>query len=255
MFYPEEIVNNDCLRTAWQAGNDMQTETICEYGLPEICRNLDTWISSEALEIRQRLSLRTSATLIGGAAMLYKADIDKLLEDTMSLDAAIAGRKRKYFNISSSSGESESAVTPEQTRRVSTQNFRSSISPVIRTSTISTESIDKTNHEGISIAQERASTNTVNQSPENFTADRCSGQPGDMNAREVKDPARTFIAFPTVNRTEMHDDSLTEDGLDKNLPFAYIMVFNNHSSRIPSKLIMSSINSNIKKRIIFVDNV
>ncbi|XP_075984140.1 uncharacterized protein LOC142981886 [Anticarsia gemmatalis] len=274
MFHIGNITSSECLKSVWRAANEIEMVSDEVYDLPEICRNLDTWISSETFDVRRRLSLRTSATLINGVSRMYKIGVHKLFEDVKTLDNNMCRRKRANTSVSSDSESyhySDLAPTPEQIRhRQGSQSVETSITPSKRTKTDSTSSLGATPSYVTHISSDESTTNETHfshhssvssivlsnnsggRSPENIedpiqnspTNQPCLQNPN-TNSPKNQRKDKSVQTSPTTNREERDSDS-SEHVLDKDLPFGYILIHDNYHSRMPSRIILSSINSKVR---------
>ncbi|XP_047033023.1 uncharacterized protein LOC124639627 [Helicoverpa zea] len=175
--------------------------------------------------------------------------------------------------VGSLEGSSESVAVPEEMRRAKTMEFDTSFSPAkknkfdmlnkrntpenITRSKTSTEisSTDRETGEEFQQTSEASSSNDIHRlEPENV--ERPSERRREVNVDNIVEestPMRnptmldkgtqtttTLVPGRTSNRT-----NLSAEGFRQNLPFAYIIIHDNIADRVPSKIIISSINYNL----------
>ncbi|CAH0595227.1 unnamed protein product [Chrysodeixis includens] len=261
MFYDKSVMNGDKLGSVWKVANNMSAGNVADCSLPEICTELDSLVNSDAEEPRKRLSLRASSNLIGGAAKLYKCGIHKLFEDVNKLDEEIWRRKRPYsINTSCSETDSSESITPpEEMRRQATFEFDPSISPFKRTridsitkatprytfSRPSTDSVDTESSE-CDVTGQCSRSNCVSLGDKELTTS--SDQDNVVECLESPQNNRLdkeVQTSPILTRGPSSIETTSENGFDTSLPFAYVLIHDNYRSRIPSKIIFTSINSNV----------
>uniref|UniRef100_A0A2H1VRU0 SFRICE_008582 n=1 Tax=Spodoptera frugiperda TaxID=7108 RepID=A0A2H1VRU0_SPOFR len=212
---------------------------------------LDTWINVAV--VPNRLSLRTSSTLVNGTAILYQRNMHQLLDDVIKLDEDIVQRRRrKHFSSSSTSvtvtDSSESTATPEEMRRQPTADFDfdSSFSPTKRAKLDHNAPYKSTSN----ITMSRSSSDnlttedTTNNSNEQNSKDKCNdddncGSENDivvvnLTGDKVTDNIESenihnqridkeVQTSPIVNRTSSKSINDEDQGFDPNLPFGYTL--------------------------------
>ncbi|XP_062528915.1 GATA zinc finger domain-containing protein 4 isoform X2 [Bombyx mori] len=202
-------------------------------------------MSSDEQEARRRFSLRTSATFLDGAAKLYKRGIQQLLEDASKLDKEMScKRRRSGFSTqtvlnNTSTHSSSSVPTPEliMNSRRSQSIDTSPILTIKRNNNNYNKSNDNNSFSfvGPIISPDMSHENTIN--PEKSSS---------KNDRSKNQTSKRDQGVQTSSNSHDEGDDIT-NGFDKNLPFGYILIHDNYNSKIPSRIIFSSLNSEVRR--------
>ncbi|KAM3964044.1 uncharacterized protein ACR2FA_002091 [Aphomia sociella] len=239
MFYDSKLMNSPCLRNIWRAAND-QSINLEDGNLPDICGWLDERITSDGNEPRGRLSLRTAAVLIDGAAKIYERRLKRLIEDIDNLENDMIRRKRlrcineiDYNTDKSSDNQDETTGTSEETSAPSETSTSTSKKIGGKQNRRTQEPSRSTNSTNGELDGERLR----NLSRNNKLAD---------GSHRLK---KRGVVMQTYSQHRYNNEDILMDEFDKNLPFGYVMIYNNARDRIPRKIIFSSFSKEIEKLI------
>ncbi|XP_063628880.1 uncharacterized protein LOC134800310 [Cydia splendana] len=231
-FYNRKMMQNKEIIKAWRAGHRRKIHSDEEISLPEICGEIGHWMRRDR-HPRNRLSLRSFSVLLSGAIRLYRDQINLLLKDT----------------------------------------FKCSISPVSVFTpvdhTISESSVEELTEfmPGIEATNTRENNSSENGYPPESTeynTDTESLPPDDSYETIADDDSTVFtVTSKTIEQTYSEEQDASEKtrdqmiqtspapsdnftNFDPNLPFGYIIVHDNFHSRIPSKILFSSLSENAR---------
>ncbi|XP_031764524.2 uncharacterized protein LOC116412877 [Galleria mellonella] len=238
MFYDRKLMNSSYIKNIWRAANDQNTNLEDEK-LPDICGWLDKWIGSDCNDGRSRLSLRTAAVLIDGAAKVYERKLKRLFEDIDNLEKDMIKRNRLNnvglddCSLQSTENDDVSLTSSdEKSKGPDTSNNESNLT-------------DGSSNEMSSRDEDNVPRCTIENS-DDISNSEYVGQ----LSTSIELIERTNTEKTIENQTSTTNEGITEGcSFDKDLPFGYIMVYDNVHDRIPSKIIFSSFDRKIKKLI------
>ncbi|XP_030032748.2 uncharacterized protein LOC115449156 isoform X1 [Manduca sexta] len=248
MFYDNIIMNSETLGKVWKVANNIE-DSNNDISLPKICEQLDDWLGNEEEVPYKRLSLRTSAMFIDGAAKLYKQGMQKLFEDIDSLDKAMSSRKRRRdvpdYSTSSTS-TSDTVPTPEKMMRRHPYDVGIDTSQINGTRWRSYEDRSPSicSNKTVERWTFRGTNNNIFIRDDNRTSSVVTSEDSDeiQEVQRKEQEVQTTLSFaPNVERANAQTN-----GFDENLPFGYVIIHDNYRSRIPSKIIFSSLNADVK---------
>ncbi|XP_047998891.1 uncharacterized protein LOC125236248 [Leguminivora glycinivorella] len=175
---------------------------------------------------RSRLSLRSFSVLLSGAARIYRDQVNALLKDSFSCSINPVSdllTTRNDHTISESLPSTPETNTTETD--TSSGNGNNSESTQLNTDMDELPSDDL--YETITDEESTVFTVTPNSNQHIYSEDHDT---------------------PEKTRDQLIQTSLTppEAPFDPNLPFAYIIVHDNFHSRIPSKIVFSSLSENAR---------
>ncbi|XP_030032749.2 uncharacterized protein LOC115449156 isoform X2 [Manduca sexta] len=229
MFYDNIIMNSETLGKVWKVANNIE-DSNNDISLPKICEQLDDWLGNEEEVPYKRLSLRTSAMFIDGAAKLYKQGMQKLFEDYST----------------SSTSTSDTVPTPEKMMRRHPYDVGIDTSQINGTRWRSYEDRSPSicSNKTVERWTFRGTNNNIFIRDDNRTSSVVTSEDSDeiQEVQRKEQEVQTTLSFaPNVERANAQTN-----GFDENLPFGYVIIHDNYRSRIPSKIIFSSLNADVK---------
>ncbi|XP_028176243.1 uncharacterized protein LOC114364326 [Ostrinia furnacalis] len=224
MFYDKDLMNSKSLGKVWRAAHDFKEESDEQASMASICDKLDLWVDSDHEDASRRLSLRTSSIFVDGAARLYKRKIESLFEDTQRLDRDMSKRRRYRCSIDSNQDMSQTYTDPE---------FHGTIVSDVSEMESGSHGFD----ESIPSIEQRRK-NPQFEDGLNFPS---TEEPTKFDKEVQTTPKRQR------NRKSNSQELPFDGSFDRNLPFGFILVHDNYQTRIPSKIIFTSITSDINK--------
>ncbi|KAJ8712847.1 hypothetical protein PYW08_008151 [Mythimna loreyi] len=270
------------LGDVWKLAHNIQIENVEENNLPKICKHLDELVTTQS--VTRRLSLRASSNLLGGTAKLYKQSLDKLYHDVIKLNEDFIHRRRRHCEPTSSSERadsmSESTIeVPEEMRRTAAEEFentsfspkrgRKTEYPIVNT----TKRITMSTSTSENLLGNDANSNEEDIPDENADADHLDSEDMGTDSKSKDGSQEIDVEEPILeerNPENHHKEkgiqtspiltsrnctrrtrinSRGDQGFNRNLPFGYILIHDNYYSRIPRKIIFTSINSDINNLI------
>ncbi|CAG9791218.1 unnamed protein product [Diatraea saccharalis] len=234
MFYDKNLMNSRHLGKVWRVANNIEVSCNEDVNMPIICNNLDSWIASRDEEPYKRLSLRTSAVLVDGAAKLYKRKINQLYED-MSMSPTFT--ENEEDNDSEDQSDIESDCNNENKASKSSVNPSETEIDCITNSTINNND-NKASSCSFSPSEAETDYNTNNTI--NNNKDKANSN--SSSPREAQAPRKSMADKSIQKSPNQKQHSFNED-----LPFGHIIIYDNYKDRIPSRIMFSSINHNIHK--------
>ncbi|XP_059048211.1 uncharacterized protein LOC131843554 [Achroia grisella] len=243
MFYDSKLMNSSCIKNIWRAANDQSTNLEDEK-LPDICTWLDGWITSDHNNAGSRLSLRTAAVLIDGAAKVYERKLKRLFEDIDKLESDMIKRKRLHsvrsdeYSIQSGDDQDTTMSSDEKSEQSETSIDKSNVSDISQKQGVNREDVNI-----ITPGRSIPDSNSVGSERQLSTS---------IELLETSDTENTSVTKEDSTSHEekrcTEEDTLMGD-FDENLPFGYVMIYNSIRDKIPRKIIFSSFNRDLQKLI------
>ncbi|KAL0867976.1 hypothetical protein ABMA27_008643 [Loxostege sticticalis] len=228
MFYDKDLMNSKSLGKVWRIGHGLNEESD-EVSIANVCDKLDLWVDSTNEESSRRLSLRASSVFIDGAARLYKRKLEMLFEDTQRLEQDMSRPKKFRGLINNESNISQTFTDPEF-------QVRSSDSDATVPNEMQALEFSHTDSTTTNTECEKTNQNTSSEF-EHTT----------INHKIDKGVQTSPKKRKNIRRFEQNLPS--DSSFDQNLPFGFVVVHDNYHSRIPSRIIFSSLSPDVGRLI------